>query len=101
MFKLNNLNLKFIDEKKYPSIKIIKKLSNKDSLFETVIVSANDTLVELFLNNKIRFVDIQKKLFKIINKKKFLKFKKKYPNKIQDIVELSNYVRLKTLENSI
>ena len=64
-------------------------------------MSANDTLVELFLNNKIKFIDIQKRLFKIINKKKFLKFKNKHPKKIQDIVELNNYVRLKTLENSI
>ena len=82
-------------------VKLLNFLPSKHSLFETVIVSANDTLVELFLNNKIRFVDIQKKLFKIINKKNFLKFKNMHPNKIQDIVELSNYVRLKTLENSI
>jgi hypothetical protein len=40
-------------------------------------------------------------LFKIINKKKFLKFKKMYPKNIRDIVKLNNYVRLKTLENSI
>ena len=39
--------------------------------------------------------------FYIFNKKKFLKFKNKYPKNIQDIVELNNYVRLKTLENSI
>ena len=82
-------------------VKLLNFLPSKQSLFETVIVSANDTLVELFLNNKIKFIDIQKKLFKIINKKKFLKFKKKYPKKIQDIVKLNNYVRLKTLKNSI
>ena len=82
-------------------VKLLNFLPLKQSLFETVVVSANDTLVELFLNNKIKFIDIQKKLFKILNKKKFLKFKNKYPKKIQDIVELDNYVRLKTLENSI
>jgi 1-deoxy-D-xylulose-5-phosphate reductoisomerase len=82
-------------------VKLLNFLPSKQSLFETVIVSANDTLVELFLNNEIKFIDIQKKLFKIINKKKFLKFKNKYPKKIQDIVKLNNYVRLKTLENSI
>ena len=98
---LNNLNLKIIELKRFPMVKLLNFLPSKHSLFETVIVSANDTLVELFLNNKIRFVDIQKKLFKIINEKKFLKFKNMHPNKIQDIVELSNYVRLKTLENSI
>ena len=98
---LNNLNLNVVELKRFPMIKLLNFIPPKNSLFETVIVSANDTLVELFLNNKIGFIDIQKKLFKIISQKKFLKFKNKHPNKIQDIVELSNYVRLKTLENSI
>ena len=98
---LNNLNLKIIELKRFPMVKLLNFLPTKQSLFETVIVSANDTLVELFLNNKIKFIDIQKKLFKIINNKKFLKFKSRYPKKIQDIVELNNYVRLKTLKNCI
>ncbi len=98
---LNNLSFKIIELKRFPMVKLLNFLPPKQSLFETVIVSANDTLVELFLNNKIKFIDIQKKLFKIINKKKFLKYKNKYPKNIQDIVELNNYVRLKTLENSI
>jgi len=98
---LNNLNFKIVELKRFPMVKLLNFLPSKQSLFETVIVSANDTLVELFLNNKIKFVDIQKNLFKIINKKKFLKFKKMYPKNIRDIVKLNNYVRLKTLENSI
>ena len=98
---LNNLNFKIIELKRFPMVKLLNFLPSKQSLFETVIVSANDTLVELFLNNKIKFVDIQKNLFKIINKKKFLKFKNIYPKNIRDIVKLNNYVRLKTLENSI
>ena len=98
---LNNLDLKIIELKRFPMVKLLNFLPSKQSLFETVVVSANDTLVELFLDNQIKFIDIQKRLFKIINKKKFLKYKKKYPKKIQDIVELNNYVRLKTLKNSI
>ena len=98
---LNNLDFKIVELKRFPIVKLLNFLPSKQSLFETVIVSANDTLVELFLNNKIKFIDIQKKLFKIINKKKFLKLRNKYPKKIQDIVVLNNYVRLKTLENSI
>ena len=98
---LNNLNFNEIDIKRYPMIKLLNLLPNKSSLFETVIVSANDTLVELFLNHKIKFTDIQKKLFTIVNQKTFLKFKNKEPKKIKDIVELNKYVRLKTIENSI
>ena len=64
-----------------------------------LIVSANDALVELFLKNKIKFIDIQKKLFKIIQLNEFLKFKKIYPNNIKDILNLNEYVRLKTIKN--
>ena len=99
--KLNNLNFKKINLKRYPMIKLLNLLPSKHSLFETVVVSANDTLVQLFLENKIKFTDIQKKLFKIINKKQFINYKNKSPKTIRDIVELNNYVRLKTLENNI
>ena len=98
---LNNLNFKKINRKRYPITKLLDILPIDQSLFETVIVSANDTLVELFLDNKIKFTDIQKKLFHIVKKKNFLKYKKIYPRKIEDIIELNNYVRLKTIENSI
>ena len=51
--------------------------------------------------NKIKFTDIQKKLFNIINKRQFINYKNKSPKTIRDIVELNNYVRLKTHENNI
>ena len=99
--KLNNLDFKKINIKRYPMIRLLNLLPSKHSLFETVIVSANDTLVQLFLENKIKFTDIQKKLFNIINKRQFINYKNKSPKTIRDIVELNNYVRLKTLENNI
>ena len=95
---LNNLNFSYINYKKFPMIKLLKMLPDKNSLFETVIVSANDTLVNLFLNKKISFIDIQKKLFEIIKKKEFLKYKKIIPRKVNDIKDLNNYVRLKILK---
>ena len=80
-------------------VKLFKYLPSKQSLFETIIVSANDMLVELFLKNKIKFTDIQKKLFYIIKLNEFTKYKKIYPRKTKDIIELNNYVRLKVLKN--
>ena len=98
---LNNLNLKNVNPTQFPMIKLLNLLPNNHSLFETVIVAANDKLVELFLNNKIQFTDIQKNLFKIIKKKEFQKFKKKLPINIKDITNLNDYVRLKIDENNI
>ena len=98
---LNNLNLKNVNPTQFPMMKLLNLLPNNHSLFETVIVAANDKLVELFLNKKIHFTDIQKNLFKIIKKKEFQKFKKKLPINIKDITNLNDYVRLKIDENNI
>jgi len=98
---LNNLNLNHVNPKQFPMIKLLSLLPDNNSLFETVIVAANDKLVELFLKNKIRFTDIQKNLFKIIKKKEFQKFKKKLPVNIKDITNLNDYVRLKIEKNNI
>ena len=92
---LNNLKFSTPDVKRYPMIKLLNLLPSKQSLFETVIVSANDCLVELFLKEKIGFLDIQKELFKTIQSKEFTSYKKKVPNKVEDILNLNNYVRLK------
>ena len=92
---LNNLNLKKIDKIRFPVIKILNNLSNEDSLFETIIVSANDKLVDLFLNNKIKFNDISNTLIKICNITEFNKFKSIKPRNIEDIHNLSDYVSLK------
>ncbi len=93
--KLNDLNFKKIDYKKYPVVKILKKLKNRNSLFETVLVSANDELVDQYLKKNISFVDISKILLKILNLKEFSKYKRIIPKKIDDIYKLNEYVRLK------
>ncbi|MDA9568949.1 1-deoxy-D-xylulose-5-phosphate reductoisomerase [Candidatus Pelagibacter sp.] len=92
---LNNLNLKKIDNIRFPAIKILNNLNEEDSLFETVIVSANDKLVNLFLSGKIKFIDISSILLKICNMPKFTKLKSKKPKNIVEINNLAKYVSLK------
>jgi 1-deoxy-D-xylulose-5-phosphate reductoisomerase len=93
--KLNNLELSEANIKRYPSLKIIKYLPNDLSLFETVLVSANDELVNLFLKKKIMFTDISKKLLKIVKDANFTRYKAIKPKKIDDIINLNSYVRSK------
>ena len=50
-------------------------LTDKHSLFDTIIVSANDELVNLYLKNKIKFTDISSKLLKLLKNKEFIKYK--------------------------
>ena len=92
---LNNLDLKKVDNIKFPVMKVLKNINDKDSLFETIIVSANDKLVKLFLSGKIKFTDISSNLLKICNMPQFIKFKSKKPKNIDDINNLVNYVSLK------
>ncbi len=92
---LNDLKLSKIDIKKFPLTKILKILPNKNSLFETVLVSANDELVKLFLNKKISYTDITKIMIKLISLKELQIYKKMQPKNIKDIIKLNEYVRLK------
>ena len=93
---LNNLELRDINKNKFPSIKILKSISNNNTLYETVLISANDELVDLYIKNKIRFLDINKILVKILKLKKYSIMNRKKPKKISDIINLSEEVRLKT-----
>ena len=95
--KLNNMNFNFINKKQFPAVNLIKFFSSKkNSLLETVLVSANDELVHLFLTNKIKYLDITNNLFKILNLKEFKSFGSKKPNNLAQIIRLNKYVRLKT-----
>ena len=92
---LNNLNFQDIDLKRFPILRILDKLPEKSSLFETVIVSINDKLVKLFLNNRIKFTDISKKMNSMLELKEFKKYKNFKVNKIDDIMNLDKRVKIK------
>ena len=92
---LNNLDLQKIDKKRYPLTSIISKLSEEDSLYETIIVSANDKLVNLFLDKKIRFSEISKILLNLLNSKEFLKYKYLKAKNINQIQKLNTFISLK------
>ena len=91
--KLNNPQLDIIDKKRFPLVKILDFLPNNNSLFETIIVAANDELVRLFLKDKINYKDIKNLLLKIVKSKQFLIYKKKKVKKIDDVLNLNNYIR--------
>ena len=73
-------------------LKILNKLPEKSSLFETILVSTNDKLVKSFLDDKIKFTDIYRKMNTILDLNEFKKFKKLKVKKIDDIINASNKV---------
>ena len=88
--KINKLNLSKPRISKFNSLKILKLIPEKDSLYETIIISVNDELVNMFLNKKIEFNRISFYLLKIINFKKFRKYCKVKPKSIEQIYEVKN-----------
>jgi 1-deoxy-D-xylulose-5-phosphate reductoisomerase len=67
-------------------------LPDNSSLFETILVSINDKLVDLFLKKEISYKDLCDSLLRIVNLKKFKRFKKIQPRNIDQITNLSAYI---------
>ena len=98
---LNSLNFQKVKIKKFPVIKILNRITNKESLFDTVLISINDELVNLFLENKIKFLNISSKIWYLINMPFFSKFKHQKPKNLAQIERLNEFVRLKTRSLSV
>jgi 1-deoxy-D-xylulose-5-phosphate reductoisomerase len=98
---LNNLNLKKVDLKKFPLVKILEKIPQNNSLFETALVTINDFFVEKFLKKKISYKKLIKSVEYHVNSKVFTKFKNIPVRKLEDIVKLTHYVHLKLNKLSI
>ena len=69
-------------------------------MFETVVVSINDAIVNKFLLNKIKFADISKLFLNLIDRKEFKKYKKNLPTNIDQIISLNNSI-FNTVSNLI
>ena len=101
--KINNLNLSQPNIKHFKTLNILKLIPSKDSLFETVLISVNDELVRMFLNNEIKYEKLLYYLLKIIKFPNFKKYCKVRPNSIKDILKtnklaknfVKNYVKYK------
>jgi 1-deoxy-D-xylulose-5-phosphate reductoisomerase len=92
---LNNLNFKKVNKKKFPLIKILKDLPNYNSLYETILVLANDFFVNKFLNKDITFMEMNNLILKFVRKKEFNKFKEIKVKNVKQIKETENYINAK------
>ena len=92
---LNNLNLKKVNQVKFPSVRLLNKLPKESSLYETVLITINDYLVSKFLKKEINFKKLIHLINKISNYKEFKKFKKIKPKNANDIYRLKDYVSSK------
>jgi len=94
---LNELNFKEINNKKFPSIKLLKKCLKSGLSTPIIINAANEVLVNKFLNKEIAFLDIVKKISQIFKDKDFKKYARRKAKSIKDIKIIDNWARLKTI----
>ena len=92
---LNNLDLQKVNLKKFPLVRLLNKLPNDSSLFETILITINDYLVFKFLNKEITFEKLINLIIRISNFKEFQKYKKIKPQNVHDIYDLRDYVSVK------
>jgi 1-deoxy-D-xylulose-5-phosphate reductoisomerase len=92
---LNNLEFKKINHKKFPLIKILSILPEKNSLYETALVSVNDYFVSKFLKKKVSYDTLIKLINIYAHDKNFTKFRKIYAKNTKDIYKIRDYVHFK------
>ena len=81
------------DKKKFTVLKILNTIPSKDTLYETILISVNDELVDMFLNKKIEHKEISFYLLKIINFKFFKKYCNVKPVSVDQIYKVRNLAK--------
>ena len=82
--KFNNMSFLKPSIQKFPLLKILE-YNFKDTYFEIILVSLNDALVKMYLENSIKYISIHKLLLKLLKNQYFIKYYKLSPNNINEI----------------
>ena len=90
---LNGNNFLKPDEKKFPLLKILKYKYN-NTFFETILVSINDTLVKMYLENSIKYINIHELLISLLKKPYFTQYYKVEPRNINEIKNMILKVKI-------
>ena len=91
--KLNGNNFLKPDEKKFPLLKILKYKYN-NTFFEIILVTINDTLVNLYLENSIKYINIHRLLISLLKKSYFTRYYKVEPKNINEIKNMILKVKI-------
>ena len=91
--ELKNLEFSKPKPNQFPSIGILQHLSK--NLYSTPIIinGANEILVELFLQKKIKYNQITQCLFALLKDKKYKKYAIQVPKNLNDIIKIDKWSR--------
>ena len=78
-------------KRNFPLLKILNyKFEN--TYFEIILITINDTLVKMYLDETIKYITIHKMIIKLLKKPYFTKYYKDSPKNINDIKNMVNKV---------
>ncbi len=84
--KIGALHFREVDEERYPVMKVVRLLAAYGGNFGAVFNGANDAAVELFLKQKITFLEIEKAIFGALKEMSFVS-----DPTVEDIIEAHAY----------
>lgn len=71
--KVSALHFKKMDYDRYPLVKVAKQIGKYEGNFGAILIGANDAAVNLFLNEKIQFIEIEKYIFETLKNARYIK----------------------------
>ena len=74
LLRMNEMHFKEIDEERYPCLAYAKEAYKKGGSMRTVLNAANEVAVRLFLEGKIKFLEIEKIIKKEMDKHSVIDF---------------------------
>ncbi|MBQ1512455.1 MAG: 1-deoxy-D-xylulose-5-phosphate reductoisomerase [Erysipelotrichaceae bacterium] len=84
--KIGALHFREVDEERYPVMKVVRLLAAYGGNFGAVFNGANDAAVDLFLKQKITFLEIEKAIFGALKEMSFVS-----DPTVEDIIEAHAY----------
>ncbi len=94
---IQNLNFREVDNKKFPIIKIKKRL-NEYPATPIIINTCNEILVDQFLRKKIAFISIHKIILSILNDRNYRKYAIKETKNLNQIIDIYKWTKNLTLK---
>ena len=94
---IRNLTFQKPNEKVFPIIKL-KKRANEYPSTSIIINASNEVLVDHFLKKKVPFYSISKISMNILNSENYKKYAIKKPTTLNQIIDIDNWARKKTME---
>lgn len=92
---LKTLSFEKMDYERFPMVKLAYEVGKLGGILPLVYNTSNEVAVNLFMNEKIKYLDIEKIIIDTVNKYKNCNF---FPEDIEEIISFDKKLRIELLE---